>query len=1381
VATVDCPACSQPTSIDVKTGATIIPSKGKHIVCEGSAVNLTVDAAWPAVLLADKKVEVYYKKLNGTETVLKTITDGGTTTSSNGNVFTIAALTASDTGRYVFGVRNTTSCKLEDTIRISFLRKILNNAIIANDTICLGGTAKQIVQDPNKTLSGDLAAPPASYKWESSYNGGAYGTVASATTGSYAPIGISAAGTYNYRRIALAKDGICADSTSKPVTLLVQSPINHANNTATPATQTICSGNAPTITGSAVTDATYQWLQASVTTGPWTKVNGGNTQDMPSVSLSNTNSGTSVSYFFKRAVKVGECEDTSAVVEVKVSGGMTAGEIEKDQYICKDGLSLPAKITSKSIATGGTTPPILYEWQTSPNGKDPWTSVGASSSTALDYTPTAIPSSDTLYYRRKAIAGTGLCDNAATSPIKVILIVPPVAEISSMSPSIISTTPPAVGKTTTRNPSILIEAKDPGANYEGAWTITNGRGTGLKGGDMKAFKDSLLLKNFNDQTDAVWAVKDKYNACPSVSAKLEVLRKNFTLPDAGPDARICITQVPSYKLIGNDFTAGDETATWKLVSSIPTGAVITQTGTTKEATFTVPNQGVYEFAYQIVNSVLGEDHTDTVKITVDSAVVKPVLTKDILNICTDEVNLTAVPAKPSPTAIGTWKFDPLTSHTTQVITAPNNPTSLLSTIPSPSVTKLYWVVENGVCPKDSALLTVNQVGQITPATISLNGTKISGTDTVICIGTTNTLTSSAHSTDPTKGESSSWTPAPSGTSITIAGGTSTNQPVTINSEGATKVTWTISSTTGCPDAVKEVTVYVFDKPVLQPLVGSPICEEQNGTYYAKSVIPATNDTLPISAYNWYTTASTPPGSKGIATVQGANNTATGIFKFSSTATTGATDKATVSVTATNACGTSASQDLEVTINLRPRDFAGPIDGDLEICQSSQVNRLYTIPAQATNVTIVNWYLDKVALPSGAQPLLVTEIPYQTWETSTVPKSLKAQLVNDCGVGVADSIEIKIIPAIPVVAKLSGYDTVCLPRDAFTYTASSPNAGTNPTYLFTITNTDGSVGKTQGPGASNTFSTVVGDLKNGSKIAVEIVGDPLTGCFTSGSGVDERIIDGYEYPDTTVALHSNDTVCFGNKVIFSIDNTKKGNTIYTWYKDNNPVKSSTQSFIELANRPESGHYKVKIENEVCDAQTSGEHRARIFDTPVVRFNPDEVLMEISVMPDFTLAPEITGLTGDTLTQVSWTPTDLLKIPSPLSTTALFTPPSTGGQFVYSISIATGEGNVFCPATANIKIFALPPVKVPNAFSPNNDGLNELWQIDGIESYPRARVIVYNRWGNKMHDVSPYNGQNGWDGTTNGIKLPMGTYYYVIDLNENTVVQSRYLTGSLTIVH
>ena len=75
-------------------------------------------------------------------------------------------------------------------------------------------------------------------------------------------------------------------------------------------------------------------------------------------------------------------------------------------------------------------------------------------------------------------------------------------------------------------------------------------------------------------------------------------------------------------------------------------------------------------------------------------------------------------------------------------------------------------------------------------------------------------------------------------------------------------------------------------------------------------------------------------------------------------------------------------------------------------------------------------------------------------------------------------------------------------------------------------------------------------------------------------------------------------------------------------------------------------------------------------------------------------------------------------------------------------------------------------IPEGFSPNGDFINDLFVIRGIDHYPDNTFTIFNRWGNKIYDTKHY--KNTWDGRTKiglrmaGDELPIGTYFYVLDL-------------------
>ena len=88
-----------------------------------------------------------------------------------------------------------------------------------------------------------------------------------------------------------------------------------------------------------------------------------------------------------------------------------------------------------------------------------------------------------------------------------------------------------------------------------------------------------------------------------------------------------------------------------------------------------------------------------------------------------------------------------------------------------------------------------------------------------------------------------------------------------------------------------------------------------------------------------------------------------------------------------------------------------------------------------------------------------------------------------------------------------------------------------------------------------------------------------------------------------------------------------------------------------------------------------------------------------------------------------------------------------------------------ATAEITVLC-DQIKVFTALSPNNDGVNDYFVIEGAETFSKNTLTIYNRWGNQILDVKSY--KNDWAGTWNGQPIPDGTYFYIFNDGEGKTV-------------
>ena len=103
-----------------------------------------------------------------------------------------------------------------------------------------------------------------------------------------------------------------------------------------------------------------------------------------------------------------------------------------------------------------------------------------------------------------------------------------------------------------------------------------------------------------------------------------------------------------------------------------------------------------------------------------------------------------------------------------------------------------------------------------------------------------------------------------------------------------------------------------------------------------------------------------------------------------------------------------------------------------------------------------------------------------------------------------------------------------------------------------------------------------------------------------------------------------------------------------------------------------------------------------------------------------------------------------------------------------------GTPGCSVSDTIFVQVLKAPEVPNAFSPNGDGINDTWRIKYLESYPGAEIDVFNRYGQKVFHSIGYD--TDWDGKINGKPLPIGTYYYIINPKNGR----QTYQGSITII-
>jgi len=117
----------------------------------------------------------------------------------------------------------------------------------------------------------------------------------------------------------------------------------------------------------------------------------------------------------------------------------------------------------------------------------------------------------------------------------------------------------------------------------------------------------------------------------------------------------------------------------------------------------------------------------------------------------------------------------------------------------------------------------------------------------------------------------------------------------------------------------------------------------------------------------------------------------------------------------------------------------------------------------------------------------------------------------------------------------------------------------------------------------------------------------------------------------------------------------------------------------------------------------------------------------------------------------------------------------GAGVYEIEVIDANG---CEVNLGVVNIIDDPLveclRIPNAFSPNGDGINDTWIIENLDVYDACHIQLFNRWGQKLCESRELDFE--WDGVFNGHKLPTGSYLYVVNIFE----RDPYV-GIVTIVH
>ena len=253
--------------------------------------------------------------------------------------------------------------------------------------------------------------------------------------------------------------------------------------------------------------------------------------------------------------------------------------------------------------------------------------------------------------------------------------------------------------------------------------------------------------------------------------------------------------------------------------------------------------------------------------------------------------------------------------------------------------------------------------------------------------------------------------------------------------------------------------------------------------------------------------------------------------------------------------------------------------------------------------------------------------------------------------------------------------------------------------------------------------------------------------------------GYEN-SITVTLTEDSLICPGESITLEAMVEQTGSSvIYSWGStagtDPPPVASPVVSPVT------STGYTVRVADE-NNCYDEAQVHVGLHDLQGIFIGNDTVVMQGSTI-------ELSANGGE-FVSYSWVPPTGLSEWDQRSTTALIT-----NDRQYVVYATTEEG---CQESASIFIAVIKPVHPVSGFSPNGDGINDMFDIENAASYPDITVEIFNRSGQRVFYSRGYSDNQRWNGTYNGRELPVGTYYFIITLNDGH--GTRPLTGPVTII-
>ncbi len=255
-------------------------------------------------------------------------------------------------------------------------------------------------------------------------------------------------------------------------------------------------------------------------------------------------------------------------------------------------------------------------------------------------------------------------------------------------------------------------------------------------------------------------------------------------------------------------------------------------------------------------------------------------------------------------------------------------------------------------------------------------------------------------------------------------------------------------------------------------------------------------------------------------------------------------------------------------------------------------------------------------------------------------------------------------------------------------------------------------------------------------------------------------------------------CAGNTVTYKATPVNGGDSPhFQWLVDGLPAGSDSPVFAtnSLANNDKITCVLTSSACAVSPTATSNE-AVFVLDPPVIT----SVTITSSLTVPVCAGTEISFTAASSMPDIAITYQWQVNGNNVGNNRATFTTKTLAdGDVVACVVTSDGKCLVTPSSTSNKIVVHFNPVNqcvinIPNTFTPNGDGINDLWNITALDYYPECSLNIYSRYGSLVYKSIGYG--KPWDGTSRGRRLPAGTYYYILDLKDG----KKPLSGSVTIL-